>query len=624
MKPILKASCLISFFLLLFLDSSFAAQLAFPGAEGYGRYTTGGRGGNVYEVTNLNDSGTGSLRDAVSKSGARTIVFRVSGTIQLSSSLKIENGDLTIAGQTAPGDGICIAGYNVEILADNVIVRFLRFRLGNQNVANCECDAFGGRNRKNMIIDHCSMSWSIDEVGSFYDNTNMTLQWCIMSESLYNSGHVKGRHGYAGIQGGKGATFHHNLYANNTSRNPRINGGRFNLTTADLDLTDFRNNVIFNWGYYSIYGGEYGHTNIVNNYFKAGPATKSGASRYMIARLDRGTYTDPGEWYIAGNTVYGNATVSANNWSGGVQGPDATTDTAKVSTPFTFYINRTQTANNAYEDVLAYAGACYPKRDAVDARIVNEAKTGICLYSDTSYTSYSGIKGVTGIIDSQNTVGAWPTLNTLTALIDTDADGMPDVWELANGLDPNSSADRNTLNANGYTMLEVYLNSLVDSVMGYKIKISDDGNGSESIDNTLDYYLKGDVVSVTASPKSGYVFSAWTGDIVSTANPLTVTMDSTVNIVANYTLSAGLSETNSLKCTVYPTLVESELHISNLQISEAQLVLTDVFGKVILNKTMHVENNKLQLNLESLKTGIYFCTIISDSGARNSVKLLKK
>ncbi len=458
------AHLFIGLFMLLFSSSIFSQQLSFPGADGYGRYTTGGRGGTVYEVTNLNDSGAGSLRYAVEQSGARTVVFRVSGTIQLESTLKISNGDITIAGQTAPGDGICIGGYNFQLSADNII---LRFRLGNENVADCECDALGGRYLSDIMIDHCSMSWSIDEVASFYQNADMTMQWCIISESLYNSGHVKGAHGYGGIQGGDGATFHHNLYANNTSRNPRLCGARYHVETADIDLTDFRNNVIFNWGYYTIYGGEFGHQNIVNNYYKYGPATKtssSGKTKYMIASINRGSYDDPGEWYIDGNYVYGYSSISADNWSGGVQGADATTDSARALTPFTYHIFKTQTAEEAYDDVLKYVGCTYPKRDTIDARIIGEVSSGECTYGDTSYVAQSGILNH-GIIDSQTTVGGWPTLSSATAPTDSDSDGIPDDWEDANGLNSALYSDGAEVASNGYTNLENYLNSLVEEII---------------------------------------------------------------------------------------------------------------------------------------------------------------
>jgi hypothetical protein len=510
-------------------------QLAFPGAEGFGRYVTGGRGGAVIEVTNLNDAGSGSFREACLKSGPRTIVFRVSGTIRLLSKLTIKSGDLTIAGQSAPGDGICIAGYSFFIGASNVIVRYMRFRLGNLNVANCECDAFGGEQMTGIIIDHCSMSWSIDEVASFYDNTNFTMQWCIISESLYNSGHVKGNHGYGGIQGGSDASFHHNLYASNTSRNPRFSGGRYYTSSAILENVDFRNNVIFNWGFNSVYGGELGQQNMINNYYKAGPATKSGVKN-RIVDINRGTESNPGKWYIAGNFVTGYPAISTDNWAGGVQGNDAGTAGVRMMTPFPAAPVTTQTPEDAFASVLANAGAILPKRDALDTRIISEVTSGICSFGDT-YDPQTGVSlSHTGIINSQSTVGGWPMLFAAPPLPDRDKDGMPDSWEIAKGLNPDNASDRNNTGTDGYTMLEIYLNGIGSSPL-YTLKVSATGSGTVSPTGVSTYH-SGTMVNLTATPGTGFKFINWvdgSGNSLGTANMFNITMDDNKTITAIFT-----------------------------------------------------------------------------------------
>lgn len=443
-------------FLFVFFETSWSQQLAFPGAEGFGRYTTGGRGGKVLEVTNLNDSGPGSLRNAIDQDYSRIIVFRVSGTIHLKSYLKIRYGNLTIEGQTAPGGGITTAGYTVVVEANNVIIRYMRFRLGD--LTKLADDAANGRDHKNIIVDHCSMSWAIDENTSWYDNKNFTLQWCIIGESLYHSYHPKGNHGYGGIWGGMGATFHHNLLADNSSRNPRFNGARYN-STHKTEIVDFRNNVIFNWGFNSAYGGESGNQNMVNNYFKPGPATSGGSTHHRIVQpYDSYTQSTPlSKWYVAGNYVEGDDAVTTDNWNGGVQPHDRSIplDSLKLDKPLDVAPVETQSAVDAYNSVLKNAGDVYPKRDSVDIRIVDETKTGNAPYG----ASYAG--GNKGIIDSQTDVGGWPVLASTTPPKDTDHDGMPDSWENSHGLNPNDSTDSHKVGTDGYTMIEEYANSLV-------------------------------------------------------------------------------------------------------------------------------------------------------------------
>ena len=520
---------------------------AFPGAEGFGRYTTGGRGGAVYHVTKLDDDGSeGSFRWACNKSGVRTIVFDVSGTIYLKSALQLKKGNVTIAGQTAPGDGICIADYPFTIDSDNVIIRFMRFRLGNRHVDKHEGDGLGGMDRKNIIVDHCSISWSIDECLSVYGSKNITLQWNIVSQSLKKSGHSKGNHGYGGNWGGSGATYHHNLLAHHDSRVPRL-GPR--PGTQKDERMDMRNNVMYNWGGNGCYGGEGMTVNIAYNYYKPGPTTlkRTKAMQYRLAapgirtvdyclnkaaiaayyktatgtavtkndvsgssdgtnnyveisgtkykidmktnKIDVGgkqvtvSWNDwkPmlhvwGKFYAEGNYNPKSADMNKDNFKYGIanqidkSGNDKTypgDNAIKLTVPMPFEGVTTHTAQDAYEKVLAYAGASL-HRDWVDEQMVNDTRKGIATSTGSGNTG--------GIINSQNDnkpAGAaagwspWPDLVTDTSIsvADTDGDGMPDYWEDANGLDKNTAADGNLTDAEGYTNLERYMNSLVADIM---------------------------------------------------------------------------------------------------------------------------------------------------------------
>lgn len=422
---------------------SYAQTIAFPGAEGFGRFTSGGRGGSVIAVTNLNDGGVGSLRAALEATGPRTIVFRISGIIELQSELFLNQGDITIAGHTAPGAGICIKNYPLIIAADNVIIRYLRSRPGDEK--KFEGDAISCIGNRNIIIDHCSFSWGIDEVASFYDNENSTVQWCLISESLNHSYHHKGDHGYGGIWGGKGASFHHNLLAHHSSRNPRFNGSRTH-GKPEKEIVDFRNNVIYNWGDNSSYGGESGNHNLVGNYYQFGPASRH--KNRIVQPWDA-----KGKWYIADNFVYGFPRITANNWAGGVQGKFA--KQVRIEAPHPVAPVETQVAEYAYRIVLENVGAILPARDSIDIRIIEEVKARTA--------RYGGIWGDgSGIIDSQTQVGGYPILCSTLAPKDTDHDGMPDDWEMAYGLNPANPDDRNDdRNGDGYTNLEEYLNRLV-------------------------------------------------------------------------------------------------------------------------------------------------------------------
>ncbi len=348
---------------------------AFPGAEGAGKYATGGRGGIVYTVTNLNDDGQGSLRDGIQKKGPRTIVFAINGYIDLKTQLVINNDDITIAGQSAPGDRICLRGQGLRINADNVIVRYIRIRPGDSSKS--ELDALTCTRYKNTIVDHCSLSWATDEVCSLYDNENLTLQWCIVSESLNNSFHSKGAHGYGGIWGGMKATFHHNLLAHHTSQNPRLQGSR-NESTPETEHAEVVNNVIYNWGDKCMYAGENAKYIITDNYFKPGPATRKSASVRLLE-----LYAPYAHFWFSNNILESNKEISQNNLKGVQMESDSIAfyfkkKLSKVSS------YKPESTKKAYESVLNQAGASKVK-DAIDMRIVEEVKNG---------TAHSELKGI--------------------------------------------------------------------------------------------------------------------------------------------------------------------------------------------------------------------------------------
>ena len=442
-----------------------AQSIAFPGAEGFGKYTTGGRGGVVLFVSNLNDAGPGSFREAAEKKVKRVIVFQVAGTIHLQTKLSI-GPNVTIAGQTAPGDGICFADQSVGFGGDNIIVRYLRFRLGDkfQRIGsmvdgNGGDDAFGGNKRKNIIIDHCSMSWSNDEVFSIYGGDSTTLQWNLMSEPLNYSYHFETgdkdyeKHGYGGIWGGKHLSAHHNLFAHCVSRNPRFNGARLG---ADEEFVDFRNNVIYNWQHNSVYGGEEGKYNMVNNYYRPGPETSPNVNARIVnpTKNEKQGY---GKFYVAGNLVDGAPAVTKNNLLGVQMDEKATTEdklNAIVAQPYSTVAIPEQSAAMAFVEILDKVGASF-KRDTLDQRIIQDV-----MQRKGKVIDVQG--GFTHGIDFEKTVTAWPALKMGLVALDTDKDGMPDAWERQYGLNPAQNGDGNLYTlSNQYTNLEVYINSLV-------------------------------------------------------------------------------------------------------------------------------------------------------------------
>ena len=435
---------------------------AFPGAWGGAMFTTGGRGGKVIAVTNLNDSGPGSFRAAVEASGARIVVFRVAGVIQLESNVDIDHPDITIAGQSAPGDGVCLANHSLNINTRNVIVRHLRVRRGRPQGGQGS-DNIGGNPIGQIVVDHCSASWGMDENLSLYrymkpSDTqggpatklpvkNLTVQYCISSEALN-----AGNHAFGGTWGGEDSTFHHNLFACNTARNPSIGmSGEF----------DYRNNVLFNWRHRSMDGGdETSEINVINNFYKPGPATQDNM-RSTIARIEqRNMYSPgrrfekgswypreegrPGKWYVAGNVIDGDPSVTADNWRG-MRGPE---ELARVNTPFEAWPVHQQTALEAYETVLKKAGATLPKRDAVDVRVTEMVRSGKPTSGD-------------GIIKTPEEVGGYPAYAFKPEEVpaDGDNDGMPDEWEQKHGLAAADASDGSAdADKDGYTNVEEFLN----------------------------------------------------------------------------------------------------------------------------------------------------------------------
>ncbi len=511
MKKIFSFSVLV--ILISFCVQQINAQTkAFPTAEGYGKYATGGRGGVVVYVTNLQDYNPttespipGSFRWAFTQGKdsvknrwgvwvyswkPMTVLFKVGGVIQLKSEFSSNRGNVTIAGQTALGEGVCFRDYTMKFGGyNNFVIRFLKSRPGDATGA--ETSAARLENGSNYIFDHCSFSWGIEETTHFSSSQNLTIQWSILSEALYNSVHKKGARGYASQWGGQYASYHHNLLAHNNTRSPRINGANTNDVNA---LVDYRNNVNYNWGSAgACYGGEwevptgggYSHINFVNNYYKSGPGTSS--SLYFAApSYNRSGVTPTGyaKWYFSGNYMNGSPSKTADNWTavdvssvGSKENIYSGTEFMQTDGVLENYAAYTQTATEAYNAIIEKAGAIYPKRDGIDSRIIGEMTGTVAIYRSpyTMNDVSTPVKGTSaGIIDSQwNTKPAdapvgwdpwasyYTTIESTQAPTDTDADGIPDIWETEKGLNPNLASDGNKITLSGYTALEVYLNSLV-------------------------------------------------------------------------------------------------------------------------------------------------------------------
>lgn len=498
----------LSLFLSVFV--LYAQTPAFPTAEGYGMWATGGRGGQVVEVTTLEDNATnpvtGSLRWAMKQHSGQpiTVVFRVSGIIDLKGNdLRIKRDNMTIAGQTAPGDGICIKGGCVNLGGSrNLIIRHLRSRVGtlndtvyNPDVAPTSADFIPGaslniENGGNFIVDHCSFAWSAEENVGFYDNDNTTVQWCIFAEGLYDAGHGKGARSYGAVLGGKTATYHHNLLAHNYNRSPR-----FGATTKNdvVMLLDFVNNVNYNFGKKNAcYGGDNRQgssglfqLNFVNNYYKHGPAYPGDRTAVFIgASYSTETGKSYGKWHLSGNYINGsaNSALNTDNYKGldisayTEAVPSITMAMMKSDHIPVLYPVKTESAQEAYNSVLEGVGA-FP-RDTMDRRIIHEVTTGTA----TAHGTFNNHR-VCGIVNKPSDSGGYPVYNTYNQVKDEDHDGMDDDWELAKGLDPSNANDRNFILKSGYTALDAYLCSLVgedipmETSKPYDIVVAKDGSG---------------------------------------------------------------------------------------------------------------------------------------------------
>ncbi len=598
------------FYIILFVSfilafQSYGQAPAFPSAEGYGRFATGGRGdgtnGYVVEVTNLEDDvdnpPQGSFRWAL-KQGIKiihnpiigdikvklplTVVFRVGGVIRLKGELRIDRSNITIAGQTAPGDGICFSGATISFSADNenIIVRYIRSRPGDQHELGDEVSAFRIENGENFIIDHCSFSWSVEETTHFSSSPDFTVQWCIISEAFYNSYHKKGPRGYAAQWGGQYATYHHNLLAHNQSRMPRINGSNENDLYA---LVDYRNNVNYNWGSSgAFYGGEWEatggigfcHTNVVNNYFVPGPGTSGAKFARPSLNRDGRELDGYGLWYFDGNVMKDYDNLTNDNWLGvdgsnvgGTENIRSDVEFVKTDGELEQYERYTQTADMAYLDVIDNVGATLPKRDAHDTRLIGELTGEIPVvryaYTDTSgqTSPYLGIES--GMIDTQENLvspedraagkDAWSVYTASApedAPVDSDHDGMPDAWEIENGLDPSDSLDFRLITESGYTNLEIYLNELA-------------------------------------------------GETVTTVSEIAST---------------------SPRLKVYPNPVSDRLYFeSKSEISSIELY--NITGEMILSKP--VENGSNMINLSGITTGIYMVKAITINHQEFFQKIIK-
>ena len=546
---------MLAFVLLLCANELSAQTLAFPTAEGFGKFAKGGRGGQVVTVTTVADDSIGNIQGSLRWALAQypgeplTVVFAVSGRIQLKMELRCKRNCFTLAGQTAPGDGICISGNKMNFGGStDFIIRHIRFRAGQYDAAGnvVAANALGAENCERFIIDHCTFGWSVEENINTFDDKFHTVQWCIIHEGLYDAGHSKGARGYGMQWGGSQATYHHNLLANNSSRSCRFNGAR---NTDQTVFIEYINNVNFNWAKENAcYGGEntgskkysVHECNMLNNYYKPGPATSK--NHYFVCpsfERDGAISRGASKWHLGGNVMEGDADITADNWLG-LKSSDSgyILDSLKVDTiieptrrhpsyPFVYetysYLNY-ESAEDAYQSVLASSGAL--PRDAVDTRVLEEITTGVCNY------------GNNGILDTPDQAGGYPEYKTEGVVADQDGDGMDDAWELANHLDSTNPDDRNWVNQDGYTALEAYLNSLVGE--NISLDFTTDVKSHKVKDVSVQAWVNGNELNLSSSePLKKVSIYNILGVKVLAANNVDSTIDVSSLVPGNYILIAN-------------------------------------------------------------------------------------
>lgn len=543
--------------------------LAFPTAEGFGKFAKGGRGGHVVAVTTLEDyseSGTaieGSFRWATKQFPNQpiTIVFRVSGTINLVENLRSGRSNWTIAGQTAPGEGICFRGGKLNFGgAQDLVIRHIRSRIGLSDDGEfLNGGSIGIENGKNIIIDHCTFGWSSEENMTFYDNPYTTVQWCVLHEALYAGGHGKGARGYGSQWGGAPATYHHNLLAHHVSRSCRFNGAS-NPNQDRIVFIEYANNVNYNWGKRnSCYGAEreagtksIHECNFLNNYYKPGPATPSGSYFFEQSAARSGkTSAGPSHWYLSGNVMGGSSSATTDNWSAVNNRSiypiaDLRVDTLIMPVAYDYpkYKVNLESAEDAFNSVLEKAGAL--PRDIVDTRIIEETRTGTAGFT-------GGIYGSPGIIDKPTDVEGYISYIEALPYDDADGDGMDDAWELLNGLDPTNPEDRNQIVSNGYTALDAFL-----------------------------AYMAGERIEISTS--------------------------------------IGKTQVKSV-VRLQPTAIEDLLHIDTPDSPVARVVINSIDGRTVKVQTTDVSSG---INCSNFKTGYYLVNIELANRTKHNFKVYKK